>query len=773
MMPDEGPARLHAPFEKRGPAARPPRAVALLRCLLLLCLAWSGLAQAQIAPPLACDSRMWLSQANRLSLVDTSASPVTFPTALTITQPGTQHFLNAGDINPADGSLYYIRNAGNGNAASNQLWRISGNGTTTNLGTVGSLPVAGAPIGQRTYISGAFTAAGNILYVLHNQSPQAQMYAIDVNASPLTATLIPFTSSISVADIAYTNGAFYAVQLSGQMVRIDLDGTVSNIGAPNGLTNGSHVGGMMGAPNGLFGIHNAGGFYQFDVTTGAAVQIGPATASDSNDGYHCPSSPLAFGADLAVTKTNTPASGPNDLANDTYVPGQARTYDIVVRNNGPFGAQNQPVVDTLPAGITAATWTCAVNAGSPAGTSCGETTSGSVSGATTINWPGLDLPVGGAVTFRVTLTAPLSYTGTLVNSVQVLPTDSVIDNTPGNNSATDSDLRAPQVTLRKTTIGGVGSFSFSGGNGVANHTITTTAENTAVTGAAQFLTTPGTATAITEAVPAGWRLTDITCTGLPSGGGATVDLAAATVTLNAAATVVNAQVQCTFTNTRQPIVRLQKSLPNGRFDAADQFTLAIAGPGAPAAVTTTGSGSTAAGSVLVSPAAIGSAYALSETGAGATNLAAHYTSAWSCTNAHAGGQAPSGSGTSFSVTPVAGDDLTCTFANTRSVRADLSITKTNTPGQNGDVDLGGDTLLSGSSTTYTLRVANAGPDAAHGATVRDTPANLSCSSISCSASGGAQCPVSLDVGLLTTSGLVLPALPVGGNAVFTLTCTVP
>src|SRR5690606_2152264 len=113
-----------------------------------------------------------------------------------------------------------------------------------------------------------------------------------------------------------------------------------------------------------------------------------------------------------------------------------------------------------------------------------------------------------------------------------------------------------------------------------------------------------------------------------------------------------------------PILRLQKSLPNGRAVAADQFTLGVSGPNAPAAVTTTGSGSTATGTLTHSTATAGSAYTLSETGAGGANLA-NYTTTYACTNARSGGQAPSGSGTGFSVTPVAGDDLTCTFANAR------------------------------------------------------------------------------------------------------------
>ena len=62
---------------------------------------------------------------------------------------------------------------------------------------------------------------------------------------------------------------------------------------------------------------------------------------------------------------------------------------------------------------------------------------------------------------------------------------------------------------------------------------------------------------------------------------------------------------CTFTNTKLPILRLQKALPSGRFNAGDQFTLNIVGTGGPASVTTTGAGTTATGTATLNPGAVG------------------------------------------------------------------------------------------------------------------------------------------------------------------------
>lgn len=230
-----------------------------------------------------------------------------------------------------------------------------------------------------------------------------------------------------------------------------------------------------------------------------------------------------------------------------------------------------------------------------------------------------------------------------------------------------------------------------------------------------------------------------------------------------------------------PRISVTKALPLGRFAATDQFTLTVNGPGGPASTTTSGTGSTATGTALRNPATAGGAYTVSETGAGTpvANLA-NYATTYACTNALAGGQTPSGSGSGFNVTPVAGDNLTCTFTNTRNPVAHLSVTKTNTPGVNGDVDQVGDTVTSGTNTVYTIVVANDGPDAANGAVISDpaTP-GLNCLSVTCDGLSGAACPggavnaVGVVVPLASLQGgVAIPTLPTGGRVRFSLTCQV-
>lgn len=101
------------------------------------------------------------------------------------------------------------------------------------------------------------------------------------------------------------------------------------------------------------------------------------------------------------------------------------------------------------------------------------------------------------------------------------------------------------------------------------------------------------------------------------------------------------------------------------------------------------------------------------------------------------------------------------------VSAELSITKSN----------GAGSVLAGGSTSYTITVGNAGPGAADGAVLRDpaTP-SLQCTTATCTATGGAQCPAQTGAALVAAlqsgAGAALPLLPAGGNVVVTLACTV-
>ena len=132
-----------------------------------------------------------------------------------------------------------------------------------------------------------------------------------------------------------------------------------------------------------------------------------------------------------------------------------------------------------------------------------------------------------------------------------------------NGEAEDYRLALPAlvstVTIAKISTGGVGTFTFSGDNGISAQNLTTTAPNTVVSGAPQPLAVAGTSVTLTEDATTGFALSGIQCTGLGAGGTATPDLIARTVLLDAAATAADANITCTFTNSAIANLQITKT----------------------------------------------------------------------------------------------------------------------------------------------------------------------------------------------------------------------
>ena len=581
-----------------------------------------------------CDARMFLEQTNAAFTVNTLYN-VGYATApFTFTSMGTGIPRNGVGYNTVDNYIYGIEWGG---GTGNELIRVGADGSGVNLGVITGLPVS-------NYNNGVISPAGDY-YVTDPNNGGSNMYRINLNTR--AATLIPLSRSINVSDITWYSGSIWGIDNSvGGLISINpTTGAVTTIGSSSPV---NYAISMWGFSNGLFaGTDNM--IYAVDPATGTPTLMSTSPSASNADGANCPGANIQFNADLAVTKTNTPASGPNDLPTDTFTPGETRTYSIVVTNlSGSFGAQNITVSDPVPAGIDAGTvsWTCANTSG---GSRCGA-----ASGTGALNDTRLDLPSGAVATYLVTMTVPTTFTGDLSNTVTVTPGSATTDPNLTNNTATDIDTRAPQL-------------------------------------------------------------------------------------------------------------RLQKSLPTGRAVAADQFTLNMTGM---ASLTTTGADNTATGVLAHSGAVAGTAYTLSETAAAGANLA-NYTTTYSCTNTLAGGQTPSGTGISFAVTPVTGDDLTCTLVNTAAT-ADLQIVKTANPDG---------ALQVGQVVTYTLVASNNGPSAANGAVITDTPVGLNCAAPSatatCVATAGASCPgPTVPVSSLTGAGITLPLFPNGGSVTLVMQCTV-
>lgn len=106
--------------------------------------------------------------------------------------------------------------------------------------------------------------------------------------------------------------------------------------------------------------------------------------------------------------------------------------------------------------------------------------------------------------------------------------------------------------------------------------------------------------------------------------------------------------------------------------------------------------------------------------------------------------------------------------------ADLSISKTNTPGINGEVDQTNDTVTSGQNSTYTLVATNNGPDSVTGAVVKDTPTSgLTCAGTNTVSLAGDGVPAgTFTIADLTGAGIALGTLTDGQSTTLTFSCEV-
>ncbi len=167
----------------------------------------------------------------------------------------------------------------------------------------------------------------------------------------------------------------------------------------------------------------------------ATVSVG-AGVTDPTPGNNSATDTDTLGAtaDLSITKTDGVTS---------VAPSGALTYTITASNAGPSNAAGATVADTFPASLTC-TWTC-VGAG---GGTCTAAGSGNIND--TVN-----LPSGGSVTYTASCTVSAAATGSIANTATVTAPAGVTDPTPGNNSATDTDMVVLTADLSITKTDGV------------------------------------------------------------------------------------------------------------------------------------------------------------------------------------------------------------------------------------------------------------------------------------------------------------------------------
>lgn len=245
---------------------------------------------------------------------------------------------NAMGYNTQDGFVYAVRSEAGANT--NHLVKIGANGVSTDLGAVSGLPTSS----PGAYVSGDFDNAGN-LYV----SNEGATNIYKINVASMTATAVTLSQQVSLSDIAYHNGLFYGVRNSNsQLVSIDpTSGTVTNIGSTSYGT--GVFGAMMGACDGVYGIANNGGYYKFDLVTGARTKLANTPmALTGVDGAHCHTACIELPELLTVTgnvfEDNTDDNTVNGTGTNVY---DALYVALVQTIDG-----IETVVDKVPVTIT-------------------------------------------------------------------------------------------------------------------------------------------------------------------------------------------------------------------------------------------------------------------------------------------------------------------------------------------------------------------------------------------------------------------------------------
>jgi hypothetical protein len=269
--------------------------------------------------------------------------------------------------------------------------------------------------------------------------------------------------------------------------------------------------------------------------------------------------------------------------------------------------------------------------------------------------------------------------------------------------------RRPMVQIVKISQGAVGAFNFTGDNGIVSDAITTTAANTATLGAVKILTTPGTATTITETAVAGWEVNGTpTCTVNGTAQAIGWVPGTRTITLSAAQTANNSIVVCTFTNRRLPRVTVRKTTLGG---LGGPFTFTQTGLAAINNITTTTANTPTASTTGAIVGTIGGATTVTEGAMPAVTWRFADTSCTDTNSALSGNPATVGTVAGQTVTltaaMVAGADIVCTFRN--GVIPTVAVRKTTL----------GNTAAS-PNFTFTQTNLSANP-AARGTTAHNTP----------------------------------------------------
>ncbi|MEG3790167.1 Ig-like domain-containing protein [Lysobacter sp. CCNWLW3] len=497
---------------------------------------------------------------------------------------------------------------------------------------------------------------------------------------------------------------------------------------------------------------------------GRSFSGGVCSSTDTNT--------LAVSSDLAISKTGTASVNQ----------GGTVTYTIRAWNNGLSGSLAATIADTVPANLTAVSWTCA---GTGAGSSCSAASGTGNSINLTANLP---VDTGATTTpdtafVTITVTGTATTPGAITNTATVTAPAGATDPTPGNNSSSANTTIAAQADLAITK--GVSNSAPIVGTNV---TFTLTVTNNGPAAAA--------AVTVADLLPNGYTYVSDNSGGayvpgtgawtigaLANGASASLQIVAtvrATGTYANTATVTSTTGDPTpgnntSTSTPTPVASADLSIVKGVSNSNP-----VVGGNVTFTLTVTNNGPSAAAAVSVADLLPSGYTYVSDNGGGAYVPGTGVWTIGALANA-----------ASASLQIVATVNASGTYLNSATVSsttndptpANNTGTATTTPVASTDVAIskaGPANVNQGGTVTYNIYVWNNGPSVATGASITDTvPANLTGVSWTCAGTGaGATCGTAsgtgnnislsanlpLDTGVASEPNTVFVTITVTGTA---------
>ncbi len=474
------------------------------------------------------------------------------------------------------------------------------------------------------------------------------------------------------------------------------------------------------------------------------------------------------------------------------------SYQLLITNAGPSAADDSAFSDVVPPQVLGVTATCGSALGGAICPSSVNIVGNSVSGSI----PGL--PNGGSVVITINGTIAGSASGSIRNTANVTPAASVLDSTPGNNSSfVDTTINlVADINVVKTAPAAIRPLQTLSYNIVVSNSGPSAANGTSfsdiVSASLSGVTVTCSAATNGAVCPTGLsavaNVVNTIIPTLPSGSSVTFTVSGQVVA-GATGTISNTATIAPPVGVTDPRADNNTSTVSTGVDAIADLTIVKTAPVSVQAggaisysIVIANAGPSDAGGTSFSdvvPAVIGNITTACVATAGtAPSSAAACPSFISVVGNSVSGTIPSlpaGSTVTITINGLVSGSATGTISNTATLTPPPNVTDTtpvNTSTTTSNVvpvanlslqKTGPAAVNAGAGISYQLRIRNAGPSAANGASFNDVvPSAISGVVASCTlASNGASCPVSILISGNTVSGVV-PSLPNGSEVVITI-----